>query len=48
MKAKPAGVGTGGIAYAKTEIPPQKRQTRIVKDISADDIAKEIVEWVKG
>ena len=48
MKAKPAAVGTGGLAYEKTEIPPQKRQTRIVKDVSADEIAKEIVEWIKG
>jgi len=47
MKAKPASVGVGGIAYEKTEIPPQKRATRIVKDTSADEIAREIVEWIK-
>ena len=48
QKAKPAAVGAGGIAYGKVEVPAQKRATRIVKDASADDIAKEIVEWVKG
>ena len=47
MKAKPVAVGVGGIAYAKTEIPAQKRATRIVKDVSADEIAREIVEWIK-
>jgi electron transfer flavoprotein beta subunit len=48
MKATPTPVGTGGIAYEKTEIPPQKRQTRIVKDAGTDEIAQEIVEWIKG
>jgi len=46
QKAKPAAVGVGGIAYDKTEIPAQKRATRIVKDVSADEIAREIVEWI--
>jgi electron transfer flavoprotein beta subunit len=47
MKAKPAKVGTGGIAFAKTEVPAQKRATRVVKDFSADQIAAEIAEWIK-
>ncbi|MDD4101818.1 MAG: electron transfer flavoprotein subunit beta [Kiritimatiellae bacterium] len=47
MKAKPSKVGTGGIAYEKTEVPAQKRATRIVKDVGADQIAAEIVEWIK-
>jgi len=47
QKAKPAAVGVGGIAYEKTEIPAQKRQTRIVKDATADEIAHEIVEWIQ-
>ena len=46
MKAKKANIGTGAVSYDKTEIPAQKRDTRIVKDMSADDIAKEIVEWL--
>jgi len=48
MKAKPAAAGVGGIVYEKTEIPAQKRQTRIVKDASTDEIAKEIVAWING
>ena len=42
---RPAAVG--GIAYGKTEIPAQKRATRIVKDVGADEVAREIVEWIK-
>lgn len=48
MKAKPAPqIGVGGIAFSKTEVPAQKRDTRVVKDMSAEDIAKELVEWIK-
>ena len=47
MKARPAAVGAGGIAYEKTEIPAQKRATRIVKDVPADEIADEIVAWIR-
>jgi len=47
MKAKPAAVGAGGIAYEKAEIPAQKRATRVVKDVPADEIAREIVEWIR-
>ena len=47
MKAKKADVTTGAVAYAKTEIPAQKRATRIVKDMAPDAIAAEIVEWIK-
>lgn len=48
QKARPTQVGTGGIAFEKAEVPAQKRDTRIVKDVSADEIAAEIVEWIKG
>ncbi len=48
MKAKPAAVGVGALSYAKTEIPAQKRATRVVKDVGADEIAREIVAWIKG
>ena len=41
-------VGTGGIAYEKTEVPSAKRATVVKKDMAADDVAREIVEWIKG
>jgi electron transfer flavoprotein beta subunit len=46
QRAKPAPVGLGGIAYQQVAIPKAQRQTRIVKDQSTDDIAREIVEWI--
>ncbi|MBP5226917.1 MAG: electron transfer flavoprotein subunit beta [Kiritimatiellae bacterium] len=47
MKAKKATVGTGAVAYAATEIPAQKRDTKVVKDMPADEIARELVEWIR-
>ena len=47
MKARKAEVNTGAVAYAATEIPAQKRDTRIVKDTPAEEIAREIVEWIR-
>jgi electron transfer flavoprotein beta subunit len=47
QKAKPVKVAAEGVAFASVALPKQQRQTRIVKDASADDIAKEIVEWIK-
>ena len=48
MKAPVANVGTGGIAWQKVEVPASKRDTVVKKDMSVEDIAKEIVEWVKA
>ena len=48
MKAPAANVGTGGIAWQKAEVPASKRDTVVKKDMSVEDIAKEIVEWVKS
>lgn len=48
MKAPVAAVGTGGIVYSSVEVPAAKRDTVVKKDMSADQIAQEIVEWIKG
>src|SRR5512136_2618862 len=42
QKAVPAPVGVGGVSYLGVELPSQRRETRIVKDMSVDDIAAEI------
>lgn len=47
-KAPAANVGSGSIAYSKTEVPSAKRDTVVKKDMSADDIAAEIVAWLKA
>ena len=48
MKAAMANVGTGGIAYDRTEVPASKRDTVVKKDMTADAIADELVAWIKG
>lgn len=47
QKARPVKVGAEGVAFANVSLPKQQRQTRLVKDASVEDIAKEIVEWIK-
>jgi electron transfer flavoprotein beta subunit len=46
QKAAAAKVGLGGIEYVSVAVPKAQRETRIVKDASVDDIAREIVEWI--
>jgi electron transfer flavoprotein beta subunit len=48
QKALAAQVGAEGVTYASVEVPQQRRETRVEKDKSVDEIAKEIVEWIKG
>jgi electron transfer flavoprotein beta subunit len=47
QKAKPVKLAGEGLSFANVSLPKQLRETKIVKDKSADDIAKEIVEWIK-
>ncbi|HEX6879435.1 MAG TPA: hypothetical protein VF135_03650 [Terriglobales bacterium] len=46
QKAKPAQVSNNGLSFLKVELPKQQRNTRIVKDVPADEIAQEIAEWI--
>ena len=47
QKAKPVKLAGEGLSFASVALPKQLRETKIVKDKSTDDIAKEIVEWIK-
>jgi electron transfer flavoprotein beta subunit len=47
QKAKPVKLAGEGLNFASVTLPKQLRETKIVKDKSPDDIAKEIVEWIK-
>jgi electron transfer flavoprotein beta subunit len=47
QKARPLKLAGEGLVFANVTLPKQVRETRIVKDKSPDDIAKEIVEWIK-
>ena len=46
QKAAPAPVGTGGVEFASVQVPKAQRETRIVKNASPDEIARELVEWI--
>lgn len=43
QKAKSAKIGVDGVQFAGVSLPKQRRDTKIVKDMPADDIAREIV-----
>ena len=48
QKAQPAPAGAEGVTWLGVDLPTQRRETRIVKDLSVDEIANEIVAWIKG
>jgi len=47
QKAKPAKLAGEGVTFASVALPKQQRQTRIVKDTPANEIAREIVAWIQ-
>jgi electron transfer flavoprotein beta subunit len=46
QRAKPAKLGTSGLSFSSVKAPSQRRATKIVKDLSADEIAREIAGWI--
>lgn len=46
QKAEAAKLASGSLRYRNVRPPQQQRQTRIVKDKPAKEIAQEIVEWL--
>ena len=46
QRAKPVKIANDGVAFASVALPKQRRDTRIVKNLAPDDIAREIVEWI--
>jgi electron transfer flavoprotein beta subunit len=46
QKAKSAAIAAGG-TFGSVAVPAQRRDTRVVKDLSPDAIAQEIVEWIR-
>ncbi len=47
QKAQPVDLKDSGLTILSAEQPQQRRNTRIEKDMSEEDIAKELVEWLK-
>ncbi len=48
QQAKPAQVGAKGVTYENVEVPQLRRETRIVTDTPAEEIAKEIIDWINS
>jgi electron transfer flavoprotein beta subunit len=46
QRAKPAKVGAEGVNFASVTVPSQQRDTKVVKDVRAEEIAREIVDWI--
>jgi electron transfer flavoprotein beta subunit len=46
QRAKAAAPAQTSLRYQSVKPPQQQRQTRIVKDLNADAVAREIVEWI--
>jgi electron transfer flavoprotein beta subunit len=46
-QAKPATLEPGGLTYLEVKLPEQRRETRIVKDVPAEEIARELADWIK-
>jgi electron transfer flavoprotein beta subunit len=47
QRAKPAPAAAGGAKFESVTLPRQQRETRVVKDMPVDEIAKEIVDWIR-
>jgi electron transfer flavoprotein beta subunit len=47
QKAKPVKAAAEGVTYHSVTLPKQLRETRVVKDLLPEQIAQEIVEWIK-
>jgi len=48
QKAKPVQISSDGVKYVSVSLPKQQRDTRIVKDMTPEEIAKEIADWVSA
>lgn len=46
QKAKKVALDANGLQYISASLPKQQRDTRVVKDMPADEIARELVAWI--
>ncbi|MGA8874841.1 MAG: hypothetical protein WB555_04870, partial [Candidatus Korobacteraceae bacterium] len=46
QRATAAAISPDGLRYAAVVTPRQQRETQIVKDKSADEIARDIAQWI--
>ena len=48
QRAKAAPAAASGLSFSHVAVPRQARDTRVVSDKNTDEIAREIVEWIRG
>jgi electron transfer flavoprotein beta subunit len=48
QKSKPATLATGSLTFQGVTVPSQKRETRVLKDLSAAQVAQELAAWIKA
>jgi len=48
QKAKSVSLASNGLSYISVSLPSQQRTTRVVKDLTADEIAHDLVEWIEA
>lgn len=46
QKARAAALNGDSLRYVSVGLPRQQRSTRVAKDMSADEIARELIEWM--
>jgi electron transfer flavoprotein beta subunit len=46
QKTTPVRLETNTLRYVSVSLPSQQRTTRVVKDLTADQVARELVEWI--
>jgi electron transfer flavoprotein beta subunit len=46
QKARSAALDSNRLHYASVSLPKQRRATRVIKDLTPDEIAAELVEWI--
>jgi electron transfer flavoprotein beta subunit len=47
QRAKPVKITAEGLAFLSVAPPKQQRNTRLVKDVPVEEMAKEIVDWIQ-
>lgn len=48
QRAKTTQPASSGLTYQSAAVPKQQRLTRIVKDVPAEEIARELAAWIRG
>jgi electron transfer flavoprotein beta subunit len=47
QRARAVRIAGEGLSFSSVTLPRQRRETRIVKDQPADEIAREIAGWIR-